>query len=232
LIFRITNPGMTVNAELDGTLAKVKKYLDWLRPSTEQMKHELLQLAKSLIAQRRQQATAHAQIVGGLGIPIRQAQSKNEATITSPSISQSRTRAKRNSGEQWDVFISHASEDKDAIARPLAEALRTKGLRVWYDEFALTVGDSLRKSIDDGLAHSRFGIVVLSKHFFEKHWPEQELNGLATRETEGKKVILPVWHGVGFNDVRENSPMLADRFAASTEKGIERVVEQLLSAMK
>ena len=51
----------------------------------------------------------------------------------------------------WDVFISHASEDKEAIARPLAEALRSHGLRVWYDEFALRPGNSLRESIDRGL---------------------------------------------------------------------------------
>ena len=88
--------------------------------------------------------------------------------------------------EEWDVFISHASEDKDAIATPLAEALRAKGLRVWYDDFALKMGDSLRQSIDRGLARSRFGVVILSGYFFQKHWPQQELNGLATREDSGK----------------------------------------------
>src|SRR5258706_10107710 len=103
--------------------------------------------------------------------------------------------------DEWDVFISHASEDKDAIARPLAEALRAKGLRVWYDEFSLTVGDSLRRKIEQGLSNSRFGVVILSHRFFAKHWAEQELNGLATREVGGEKVILPVWHGVTFEDV-------------------------------
>lgn len=165
-------------------------------------------------------------IMEGLGRPTAKLIDSYEAQLQQKIPQPSQTH------ESWDVFISHASEDKDAIARPLAEALRGKGLRVWYDEFSLTVGDSLRKSIDYGLAHSRFGAVILSKHFFEKHWPEQELNGLATREVEGKKVILPVWHGVSFNDVRENSPMLADRVAVSTDKGLEKVVEQLLLAMK
>ncbi len=45
---------------------------------------------------------------------------------------------------EYDVFISHASEDKDAIVRPLATALRAGELRVWYDEFELRIGDSLR----------------------------------------------------------------------------------------
>jgi hypothetical protein len=89
--------------------------------------------------------------------------------------------------KKWNVFISHASEDKDEIARPLAHALQSEGYRVWYDEFTLTVGDSLRKSIDQGLAGSDFGVVILSKHFFEKHWPEQELNGLASKEISGRR---------------------------------------------
>ncbi len=52
--------------------------------------------------------------------------------------------------KRWDVFIRHASEDKDAIARPLAEALEKDDLNVWYDDFTLTLGDSLRCSIDRG----------------------------------------------------------------------------------
>jgi hypothetical protein len=51
---------------------------------------------------------------------------------------------------EWEVFISHASEDKDAVVRPFAEALEARGLKVWYDEFTLRVGDSLRQSIDRG----------------------------------------------------------------------------------
>jgi hypothetical protein len=69
---------------------------------------------------------------------------------------------------EWDVFISHASEDKEDFVRLLAERLRTHGLRVWYDDFTLTVGDSLRRSIDRGLARSRYGIVVISPNFLRK----------------------------------------------------------------
>jgi TIR domain len=79
--------------------------------------------------------------------------------------------------KRWDAFISHASEDKDSVARPLYKLLRDKGLEIWYDEFTLKVGDSLRKSIDQGLSKSVCGIVVLSKDFFSKKWPKHELNG-------------------------------------------------------
>jgi hypothetical protein len=96
----------------------------------------------------------------------------------------------------------------------------------------LKLGDSLRQSIEKGLARSRYGVVILSRHFFEKHWPAQELNGLATREVNERKVILPIWHGVVFDDVRQFSPMLADRFAVSTDKGLAHVLEQILVVVR
>jgi hypothetical protein len=130
----------------------------------------------------------------------------------------------------WDIFISHAWEDKEDIARPLAEALTAAGLRVWYDEFELTVGDSLGRSIDRGLNDSRYGVVILSPHFFAKEWPQKELDGLSAREIQSVKVILPVWHNVTYDDVLKFSPRLADRLAVHTDKGLAEVVRQLLRA--
>jgi formylglycine-generating enzyme required for sulfatase activity len=132
----------------------------------------------------------------------------------------------------WDVFISHASEDKEDVASPLAEALRREGLRVWYDEFTLRVGDSLLHSIDHGLANSRYGIVILSPHFFAKQWTQKELAGLAAREVSGEKVILPVWHNITAEQVREYSPTLADRVAVSSDRGLEHVVGELLRVIR
>ena len=134
--------------------------------------------------------------------------------------------------QAWDVFISHASEDKESFAQPLALALQGSGLKVWFDSFTLTVGDSLRRSIDRGLAQSRFGIVILSDAFFQKHWPQLELDGLVARESAGVKVILPVWHGVDHERVRAHSPMLADRLAVSSSLGVPHVVSQLLQAIQ
>lgn len=111
------------------------------------------------------------------------------------------------------------------------EALRARGLRVWYDESSLKLGDGLRQSIDKGLARSRFGVVILSPRFFETHWPQQELNGLVTREVNARKVILPVWHGVTFDDVRKYSVTLADRVAVQTSKGPAVVVETILTSI-
>ena len=132
-----------------------------------------------------------------------------------------------------DVFICHASEDKDEFVRPLAEALRSHHLEVWYDEFALDIGDSLRQAIDRGLAASRYGIVVLSPSFFRKRWPNRELNGLVARETvEDRGMILPVWHHVEREEVVAFSPPLADLRAAISAEGLSAVVGQLLKKLQ
>ncbi len=128
----------------------------------------------------------------------------------------------------WDAFICHATEDKDSFVRELAQKLVREGIRVWYDESTLQVGDSLRRSIDKGLSSSRYGIVVLSHSFFRKEWPQNELNGLVTRERHGEKVILPVWLDVDKEDVARYSTILADRLAARAKDGIEKVITQLL----
>lgn len=121
--------------------------------------------------------------------------------------------------EQYDIFISHASQDKEDFVEPLARLLRDMGFRVWYDDFVLRVGDSLRRTIDKGIATSTYGLVVLSPHFFAKAWPQQELDGLTAREIAGrKKLVLPVWHNLSHKDVLEYSPSLADKVALDTEK--------------
>ena len=115
--------------------------------------------------------------------------------------------------------FAHASEDKEAIARPLAEFLQCLRLQVWYDEDVLEIGDSLSESIDTGLASSRFGVVIISQTFFDKPWARRELRGLVAKETAtNRKVILPIWHGVNVDVVQKVSPTLADLYAYSTDR--------------
>ncbi|RZB30825.1 MAG: hypothetical protein SRB1_03105 [Desulfobacteraceae bacterium Eth-SRB1] len=118
----------------------------------------------------------------------------------------------------WDVFISHASEDKQEVVKPIAEFMADLGAKVWYDEFTLELGDSLSRSIDKGLANSRFGLVVLSPDFLSKDWPEYELRGLVAKELGRDKVILPIWHNVTKDEVLSFSPPLADKLALKTDE--------------
>lgn len=136
--------------------------------------------------------------------------------------------------ENAELFISHASEDKESLVRPLSSYLRSVGVRVWYDEFTLTAGDSLLKSIDRGLSMARYGLVVVSPHFTSKPWPEYELRGLNAKEIGGGgKVVIPVWHNISHKDVLEFSPPLADKVAVVTDgKTIEDVALDILRAIR
>jgi hypothetical protein len=127
-----------------------------------------------------------------------------------------------------DVFISHASEDKERFVRPLVTELEARGLRVWFDEAELQVGDSLTRKIDEGLSRSRFGVVVLSKSFFEKDWPRAELDALATRQiNSGKVVILPVWLDVAVDEVAQYSPLLASLLALRSGEGTAQIADKI-----
>ena len=135
--------------------------------------------------------------------------------------------------KEYDVFISHAGEDKDEVVRPLANALKASGLTVWYDEFELSIGDSLRRKIDTGIAHSRFGIVVLSSHFFAKGWTQYELDGITTMSVSGKQAILPIWHNLTKAQVIAESPSLADKVARNTaDFTIEEIAEEIAQVIQ
>jgi hypothetical protein len=134
---------------------------------------------------------------------------------------------------EYDVFISHASEDKDEVVRPLANALKDKGLKVWYDEFELKIGDSLRRKIDAGLAKSRFGIVVLSQDFIKKGWTNYELDGIITKAVTNEQVVLPIWHKISKKEVIDYSPSLADKLARNTAMHtVEEIAEEIATVVQ
>ena len=140
-----------------------------------------------------------------------------EAPLTSvPSLVREQPPKVETGEEVFDVFISHASEDKDTIVRSLATELVRQGLKVWYDEFTLRIGDSLRQKIDKGLGKSRVGLVVLSPSFVSKGWTNYELDGIITRTVSGEQILLPIWHNITKQEVVDFSPSLADKVARTT----------------
>ena len=118
----------------------------------------------------------------------------------------------------YDVFLSHASEDKDDVARPLAILLQERGLRVWFDEFELRIGDNIVEKLNKGIDSSRFGTVVLSKAFVDltKHWTRHELDTLEYLWVTENRVMFPVWHNITVREVREFRASLANIFGLST----------------
>jgi hypothetical protein len=132
----------------------------------------------------------------------------------------------------WDVFISHASEDKDEVAIPLAGRLRRAGLRVWLDRQELRIGDSLHEKIDEGLANSRYGIVILSPDFVAKRFPRQEFDAFLTKEgVAGHKLILPVWHHIDKAAVVAYSPRVAGRLPGRTADGLDAVAAGIIDVV-
>lgn len=131
-------------------------------------------------------------------------------------------------GRTWDVFLSHASEDKADVALPLAESLERRGVTVWLDKAELRIGDSLRRRIDRGIRSSRFAAIVLSESYFAKGWPQYELDGIVTLSVGGEQNLLPIWHNIDRGFVLDRSPSLADKFARSTSNTeIEEIAEEI-----
>lgn len=132
----------------------------------------------------------------------------------------------RNGLEKPRAFLSHDSRDKEAIARRIATTLISMLCPVWYDEFSLTVGDSLRESIENGLRTCHMCIFILTPNFLSKGgWPKREYDAIFTRElVEDRELILPVWAGVSRDEVYEYSPTLAGRVALHWEAGKEEQV--------
>jgi len=134
--------------------------------------------------------------------------------------------------KKWDVFISHASADKVEIAIPLAKLLTAAGLKPWIDRHEIRLGDSLREKIDEGLAESSYGVVILSPAFFGRRWTRQELNGLVAVEEDGTTRILPVWHKITKEQLAAYSPILADRMSVDTSQGLSAVAGSVSPAEK
>lgn len=135
--------------------------------------------------------------------------------------------------KRYDFFISYASEDGDSFVTPLANALRDAGFNVWFDAFCLKPGDSLRRSIDKGLRFSDRGLVVLSKHYISKEWPQKEFDALFSLEgNDGESLIIPIWHEISKNEVQRFSPMVADKKAILTAVSTLDEIVEMLKAFK
>lgn len=132
-----------------------------------------------------------------------------------------------------EVFISHASEDKEELVRPLAQKLRKSRVQVWYDEYSLLPGDSLRESIDLGLNRADYGLVVFSENFFKKKWPINELEGLFSKEIAGgENRIIPIWHKINFQRMTSLSPILAGRVAIDSSIGVKKISKTVCKSIK
>ena len=224
LTYIAENPDLeAVRKDFEHRLGLIESALQMVRGRAEEWNRQLPAMARDRLEQRRSKLERDQGL--SLGYP---AAPPKDAPASRPQPQARNTSRGRGVKQEYDLFLSHASEDKDAIARPLYEALIAEGISVWFDEAVLELGDSLRRKIDEGLAKCRYGVVILSPKFLNKQWPQRELDGLVARETSsGEKAILPIWHDLDMVTLLNYSPPLADRLAGRSEEGIPALVEKI-----
>ena len=191
---------------------------------------ESADLGKKIAEKRKQRIDANQRLQQMLQHEQRQQENSNQRLLSLyqtqikdlehrlKQITISSSNKNQSSDEQFDVFVSHATEDKETFVDEFVEELKKQGLRVWYDTDKLQWGDSMRAKIDRGLSKSKYGVVVLSPNYIAEHkyWTKAELNGLFQVETVNGKTILPIWHNLTKKQVVEYSPIIADRKAMTT----------------
>jgi hypothetical protein len=98
--------------------------------------------------------------------------------------------------EEWEVFVCHASEDKESVALPLYEHLTQRGITCWIDDAEIAWGESIIATIQQGLSRARYVIVVLSPKFLQKKWAQKELRSALSLEIEAdRNFVLPLLVG-------------------------------------
>lgn len=219
LTYRAETPDpAAIQREFDNQMDRIETALQFVRAPAEEWNNRLPSLVRPKVEQRH----THVQRSQGVELGYRKAPVAVDHVAVPAS-------AKPPDGH-FDFFLSHASEDKESIARPLYNALTATGVTVWFDDAVLKIGDSLRRKIDDGLARCSYGIVIISPNFLAKEWPQRELDGLAAIEVQsGKTKILPIWHDINRDELIRRSPVLADRLAGKSTEGIDVLVKKILA---
>lgn len=117
--------------------------------------------------------------------------------------------------DKYDIFLCHAWDDRRTTAKELNDALENAGVSVWFSEKAVLLGSNLLREIDKGLSMSRAGLVLVTESFIKRIKAEgvadKELSALLARD-----LLVPIVHGVTYDDLREESPLLASRSGLDT----------------
>lgn len=142
--------------------------------------------------------------------------------------------AKQKELIEFDVFLSHSSLDKEEYVSELSNKLTNKGLKVFEDEKVFEIGQSQTQMMNMGILNSRFVVVFLSRNFIESGWSKYEFISFLNREiNEDNIIILPIWHEISIEEVREYNPYLVDKHALSTSKcSIDEMVEKISAVVE
>lgn len=113
--------------------------------------------------------------------------------------------------KEYDVFLSHANDDKGEIVDELYTSLKSLGINIFYDKTAIEWGDNWKERILEGTKKAEFAIIVISTNFFDREWTEKELSEFLSRQNQNKqKIILPILHKITIEQLRNQYPTVAD----------------------
>jgi TIR domain len=127
---------------------------------------------------------------------------------------------------EWDAFLSYARIDGADVGDELRQHLENLGVSVWFDAIAITPGKSQALQMDKGLQRARAGIALLTPAYLVgRFWTERELGALLHKET-----LIPVLHGVTFEQVAEYSGILPDLAGFETSRDSVEVIAQKIAA--
>jgi hypothetical protein len=217
LKFVMAMPGLDLQGSLDSTLGQINSALGHLREQMVVFRQGLDIALSQAVMLRMQRMQMRSSAVHNLKIPVRTTPPRKPLRLV-PESESPRSKTEQTKSQMWDVFISHASEDK-AYVEEVHRTFVATGIQVWVDKGVLRWGDRLRSRIDDGLKRSQFVIVVLSNAFLRmKKWTEYELDSAFALETVREERILPLWHGITPEELVEYSPGLSNRLALDSSK--------------
>lgn len=130
---------------------------------------------------------------------------------------------------EFDVFISHASEDKEEFVEPISKILVEHNISIFYDKESIDWGDSIPTKIDKGILHSKICLLIISPNFIRKKWTQREKDAFMMLDD---KKILPIWHKVSKDEVQKFSPTIAALKALNTvDYTLEEIAAKLQHAL-
>lgn len=233
---KISNTSRSINAHTSASIAssKYNQISSWNDQSAKKA-NESAKLAQQIVDKRKRRNDEYLKLQKAqteenkkIADKQREIQRSYEAKITGLTnqlmnqYSQikdiSITSSENSDIEEYDVFVSHAWEDKESFVDEFVKAMEDLNIRVWYDKNEMKWGDSMRAKIDAGLRKSKFGIAVLSPNYIAdgKYWTKTELDGLFQMESFNGKILLPIWHNLTKKQLYDFSPILASKLAMTT----------------
>lgn len=129
-----------------------------------------------------------------------------------------------------DVFLCHAWDDRQGVAKDLHDLLVSRGVTVWFSEKDVGLGVPLMRAIDKGLANSRIGLVLVTPALLlrlpNEGIADKELSALLARDQ-----LVPIVHNTTYEALREVSPLLASRSGLSTAEESMATVADMLAEL-